>query len=83
MCAKLQEYGDSTETSTDLDSLLLGGTAAATSTSVSRLHFKHGSEEIVRVGGEELNLGVGVKAVQVGALRGQALIDVSVVALVV
>ena len=57
--------------------------ATTAASSVTRLQLQHGTEERLGVGGEELDLGIRMEAVEVGALRGQHLIDVRVVTLVV
>jgi len=57
------------------------GTACRSS--IPGLHLQHGSEEVLGQRGQELDLGVGVQAVQHGALWGQRLVDVVVVAHVV
>ena len=63
--------------------LLTTDSSAGSRPAVPGLHLKHGSEEVLGQRGQELDLGVGVQAVQVGALGGQAFVDVGVVALVV
>ena len=63
--------------------LLSAGASTITSPRVTRLHLKHRLEEVFRGGGEELYLSIGVQAVQIGGLWGQALVYVVVVALVV
>jgi hypothetical protein len=45
------------------------------------LHLQYCTEQGLRRGGQELNLSVRVQAVQVGRLRGQAFVDVRMVAL--
>ena len=56
---------------------------ARTTAGVSRLQFKDGPEEVLRGLGQEVYLCVGVQSVEDGALGGQDLVDVRVVALVV
>lgn len=66
-----------------LDPLLSGSGASTCCSGITRLHLKHSPEQIVGVCCQELDLSIGVKAVQVRALRRQALVDVCMVSLVV
>lgn len=62
--------------------LFLAGHARARSrVTLFGLHLQDGSEQLLRGDGQEADLGVGVQAVQVGALGGQVLVNVLVVAL--
>lgn len=57
-----------------------GSPAAA---AVARLHLENRPEEVVAQRRQELDLSVGVKAVQVGTLRRQRLVDIRVVTFIV
>ena len=61
--------------------LLLPGASAATAAHIciARLHLKHGLEHVLGRGGEEVNLSVGMEAIQVRALWWQRLVYVCVV----
>jgi len=63
--------------------LVATDTTASSSAGVTRLHLKHCPEQVLRRRRQELDLGVRMKSVEVGALWRQDLVDESVVADVV
>ena len=60
-----------------------GGTSACSSSGVSGLHLKHSAEHVLRGGSQKANLGIGMEAIEIGALRRKALINIGTVSLVV
>ena len=56
--------------------LLPRDSASFATASVARLHLQHGAEQLLRRLAQEADLGVGVQAVQVGGLGGEAVVDV-------
>lgn len=61
--------------------LLAGRSCACSRVGLFGLHFQDSAKQLLRRDCQEANLSIGVQAVQVGALGGQVLVDVFMVAL--